>query len=172
LPITCSGSPDNYTAKLDKTTYKPGDIATLTVTFKDSTGALAADVYTLTGTAVTADSSAIAGSTTALTPNILGSNLTGTSGSSSTAGTTTDVTTDGVATYKFIVGSTAGSYQLLVDFPKVDANGHGATQTVPYSIADGSTSLNDVLKGIVSLIASINKQIAALAKLVAPAKKK
>ena len=42
----------------------------------------------------------------------------------------------------------------------------GSAQTVAYSIADGSTSLNDVLKGIVSLIASINKQIAALAKLV------
>jgi len=40
-------------------------------------------------------------------------------------------------------------------------------QTLSYTIADGSTSLNDVLKGIVSLIASINKQIAALAKLVA-----
>jgi hypothetical protein len=40
---------------------------------------------------------------------------------------------------------------LLVNFP---ANGSGqAAVTVPYTIADGSTSLNDVLKGIVALIA-------------------
>ena len=48
----------------------------------------------------------------------------------------------------------------------------GAAQTVAYSISSGGTSLNDVLKGIVSLIASINKQIAALAKLVTATKKK
>jgi len=64
------------------------------------------------------------------------------------------------------VGSTTGAYQAIVDFPFVDVAGVQAGLQVPYSIADGSTSLNDVLKGIVSLIASINKQIAALAKLV------
>ena len=36
--------------------------------------------------------------------------------------------------------------------------------TVAYTIADGATSNSDVLKAIVSLIASINKQIAALQK--------
>ena len=159
LPVTCSGSPYSYTAKLDKATYNPGDIATLTVTFKDSTGALAADVYTLTGTAVTTDSSAI--SSAANVPNIIGSNLTNTSGTTTTAGSALDVTTNGVATYKFIVGTTSGSYQAIVSFPKVDVG-----TTVAYTIASSGTSLNDVLKGIVSLIASINKQIAALAKLV------
>ena len=159
LPVTCSGSPYSYTAKLDKATYNPGDIATLSVTFKDSAGALAADVYTLTGTVVTTDSSAI--SSAANVPNIIGSNLTNTSGTTTTAGSALDVTTNGVATYKFIVGSTSGSYQAIVSFPKVDVG-----TTVAYTIASSGTSLNDVLKGIVSLIASINKQIAALAKLV------
>jgi hypothetical protein len=159
LPVTCSGSPYSYTAKLDKATYNPGDIATLTVTFKDSTGALAADVYTLTGTPLSAGvTSAIAG---ANVPNIIGSNLTNTSGTTTTAGSATDVTTNGVATYKFIVGTTSGSYQAIVSFPTVDVG-----TTVAYTIASSGTSLNDVLKGIVSLIASINKQIAALAKLV------
>jgi len=60
----------------------------------------------------------------------------------------------------------SGSYALNVDFPHVDALSGQAALQVPFTIADGSTSLNDVLKGIVSLIASINKQIAALAKLV------
>ena len=161
VPITCSSTPASYTAKFDKSSYNPGDIATLTVTFKDSTGALAADV-----------AGAIAASGANI-PNIVGSNLTNTSGTLLTAGTLTDVTTNGVATYKFIVvapaSGTSGSYQAIVDFPKVDS----ATQsglTVPYSIGSSGTSLNDVLKGIVSLIASINKQIAALAKLVAKKK--
>ena len=162
LPVTCSGTPDNYTAKLDKATYNPGDIATLTVTFKDVAGSVAADIYTVTHGAVSA--SAIAGSGTSL-PNIAGSQLTNTSGTSTDAGTQYDVTTNGVAKYKFIVGTTSGSYSALVDFPAVDA-AHGAAQTVAYTIASSGTSLNDVLKGIVSLIASINKQIAALAKLV------
>jgi hypothetical protein len=68
----------------------------------------------------------------------------------------------------FVVGApTIDPYggQLLVSFPTVNA-ADGANQTVTYTIKSGQTSLNDVLKGIVSLIASINKQIAALAKLV------
>jgi hypothetical protein len=159
IPVSCSGAAYSYTAKLDKASYNPGDIATLTVTFKDSKGSAAADVYTLTGTAVTTDSSAIA--TAANVPNIIGSNLTNTSGTATTAGSALDVTTNGVATYKFIVGSTSGSYQAIVSFGAVDVG-----TTVAYTIASSGTSLNDVLKGIVSLIASINKQIAALAKLV------
>jgi len=160
VPVTCSGSPATYTASFDKTSYNPGDLAILTVTFKDASGQLAADV-----------SGAIANASN--TPSIFGSNLTGTSGTAATAGTTSDDTANGVATYKFIVGSTAGSYRAFVDFPKIDAvaTAAGLTQgTVApvYTIASsGGTSLNDVLKGIVSLIASINKQIAALAKLVA-----
>ena len=159
VPVTCSGGASTYTAKFDKAKYAPGDIATLTVTFKDSSGALAADI-------VAGTSGGIASSATGKTPNITGSNLTNTSGTSTTAGTSTDATSNGVATYKFIVGSTSGSYQAIVDFPYVDVAGVQAGLQVAYSIADGSTSLNDVLKGIVSLIASINKQIAALAKLV------
>jgi len=81
----------------------------------------------------------------------------------------TDATTNGVITYKFVVGSPSTdpyNGQLVVTFGDVNANGVATAQTVQYKIASGSTSLNDVLKGIVSLIASINKQIAALAKLV------
>jgi len=79
------------------------------------------------------------------------------------AGQGTDA--DGTKTFQFVMGTTEGSYVAIVDAPSVDA-ADGAKQTVAYTIASGSTSLNDVLKGIVSLIASINKQIAALAKLV------
>jgi hypothetical protein len=172
VSVNCSGTAANYTAKLDKATYNPGDIAVLTVTFKDATGSLAADIYTQSTasgvTTVDANSSAI--SSAALPVAISGSNLTTTGGATSYAGTT-DVTTNGVATYKFIVGAPASGAafngQLVVDFPKVDAVLGQSGLNVPYTIAAaGGTTLNDVLKGIVSLIASINKQIAALAKLV------
>ena len=160
LPFSCSGSPATYTAALDASTYTPGSIATLTVTFKDSTGALAADVYA--GTALsggTVTSTGIANGTTA--PSITSGDMTIVS-----ATTATDGTTNGVVKYKFIVGSTGdGTYQLVASFPAVNAV-LGTAQTVSYKVSSGSTSLNDVLKGIVSLIASINKQIAALAKLV------
>jgi len=163
IAVAASGPAYSYTAALDKTTYAPGDIAKLTVTFKDSKGNLAND------------NAAIAGSGTSV-PTISGSNLSNTNGSSTTNGNASDSTSNGVATYKFIVGApTTDPYagQILVDFPVVDGrNSAQAAITVPYTIKSGTTSLNDVLKGIVSLIASINKQIAALAKLVAPAKKK
>jgi hypothetical protein len=160
VPVSCSGAPTAYTAKFDKSTYNSGDLATLTVTFKDSLGALAGDFA----------STKIAGSGTSL-PNIFGSNLSPSNGATTNAATATDNTTNGVVKYKFIVGATSGSYQAIVDFPAIDTasatiGGSQAALSVPYTIASSGTSLNDVLKGIVSLIASINKQIAALAKLV------
>ena len=159
VPVSCSGNAYTYTAKLDKDKYAPGDIATLTVTFKDSLGALASDQ---TNTITTAGNT-----TTALPAIYAGSALLLTGGySTTTAGNNTDATTNGVKKYTFIAGNTSGSYALNVDFPVVDAASGQSAQQIAFSIADGSTSLNDVLKGIVSLIASINKQIAALAKLV------
>jgi hypothetical protein len=69
--------------------------------------------------------------------------------------------------YTFTVGTASGAvpgkYQALVSFPTVST---GTTQTVGYEILGvaGAVSNADVLKAIVSLIASINKQIAALQK--------
>ena len=151
LAISCAGSPYTYAAALDKSTYSPGDIATLTVTFKDSKGNVASDV---------ANGIAASGSL----PSISGGNM-----GLVNAAAATDATTNGVITYKLIVGApTSDPYggQLVVSFPVVNANAVATAQTVGYKITSGGTSLNDVLKGIVSLIASINKQIAALAKLV------
>jgi len=154
LAVSCAGAPYTYTAALDKATYAPGDIAKLTVTFKDSKGNLANDT------------DAIASST--YKPSLSGGNLTLIGGTDATTGLATDSLTNGVITYKFTVGApTVDPYggQLVVSFGAVNSAALGAV-TVGYKIASGSTSLNDVLKGIVALIASINKQIAALAKLV------
>ena len=160
LTVTCADKPYSYTAKLDKSSYAPGDIATLTVSFLDQKGNAANDIA----------NGITPGTGTANIPTISGGYLTGTNGSTTTAGNVTDATTNGVTTYKLIVGApTSDPYngQLIVSFPTVNAlNAGQSAVTVGYSIKSGSTSLNDVLKGIVSLIASINKQIAALAKLV------
>jgi hypothetical protein len=63
------------------------------------------------------------------------------------------------------VGSIAGKYNAVVSFGTVNAES-GTNQSVGYEIiATGAGVSNaDVLKAIVSLIASINKQIAALQK--------
>jgi hypothetical protein len=145
MAFTCSGDADTYSAKLDKSSYKPGDIATLTVTFKDVKGSLANDKAT--GIAVAAPVISLGGMTAVTAP------------------AANDVTTNGVKTYTYTVGTSTGGYAGSVSFPTVNLL-DGVAQTLSYTIADGGTSLNDVLKGIVSLIASINKQIAALAKLV------
>jgi len=76
---------------------------------------------------------------------------------------------NGVKTYKFIVGSTEGSYQLSVDLPKYNSSTYSQTAlTVAYAVKASTASVSnaDVLKSIVSLIASINKQIQALQKLI------
>jgi len=145
----CNGDAVNYKASLDKASYVPGDIATLTITATDSAGAAANDQEAL-GTATTAE------------PAIAGSNMTAV-----TAATNADTFTAGKKTYKFIVGSTEGSYNLVVDLPKINSTTYSQDAvTVPYSIKLSSSAVSnaDVLKAIVSLIASINKQIAALQK--------
>jgi len=160
LPVLCAGAAVTYTAALDKKTYVPGDIATLTFTFKDSKGNLANDIdaVSASGKLISWNGSQISTAVTGWTP---------------ASAYPWDVASNGVIKLKYIVGSTTGNYTGIADVPALDSSSTPqAAVTLSYSISDGSTSLNDVLKGIVSLIASINKQIAALAKLVAPAKKK
>ena len=142
----CGGTtPYAITASLDKASYVPGDVATLTIKATDSKGAVVADTTT-TGTGYA----------------VAGSNMTAV-----TAPSTADTFTWGTKTYKFVVGSTEGSYQMSVSAPAYAA--YGVTdQTVPYSIKASTASVSnaDVLKSIVALIASINKQIQALQKLI------
>ena len=70
----------------------------------------------------------------------------------------------GVKTYSFKVGATAGNYNLSVVLGAITTD---TAKTVAYTIAsDGAVSNADVLKSIVALIASINKQIRALQKLI------
>ena len=78
---------------------------------------------------------------------------------------------NGVKTYTFTVGTTdgmtAGTYTSIIDFTSLTAV--AATKATPtYKLVTGgdTTTNADVLKSIVALIASINKQIQALQKLI------
>jgi hypothetical protein len=73
----------------------------------------------------------------------------------------TDLFTEGVRTYNAQM-TTAGTFNVVVSVSGTVTK----TATTGYSIADSVTGVSnaDVLKAIVSLIASINKQIAALQK--------
>jgi hypothetical protein len=78
---------------------------------------------------------------------------------------------DGTSTYTYTVGGTtavtAGSYTAIIDFASLtDVAAVKATPSYKVSTGGDSTTNADVLKSIVALIASINKQIQALQKLI------
>jgi len=153
--IQNSGSPVNYTASLDKASYVPGDIATLTITGKDSKGFAANDVFVI-GSGSAGEVMSLAGSQMTL----VGAVSTDKFGSGT-----------GTKTYKFVVGTTEGSYSMVVDIPLINtatnkANYGAAAQTVAYKVASATAGVTnaEVLAAIVKLIASINKQIRALQK--------
>ena len=156
--VACYGDIVTYTASLDKATYNTGDIATLTISVKDIKGNVANDVDDL-GTDATAANQP--------TVDLGGMTLIG--GNADGNPTYSDSATAGVKTYKVRVGTTTGAYTGVVSLPQFNASATAPTQTsvtLQYKIvsSDAGVSMADVLKAIVSLIASINKQIAALQK--------
>ena len=157
LSVSCSKIAFKYTASYDKAVYAPGEIATLTVSFTDSDGRAAAD--SLTSAADNATNVVAVISTSGVTK--VGA-----------ADAADDLRTqNGKLTYQFIVGQTEGSFANSVSFPQVNTNGAlGSTGPVTAAITIKSSTATvtnaDVLKSIVSLIASINKQIQALQKLI------
>jgi len=140
-----NGSLNSFAVAWDKTTpYNPGEIAVLTVTGKDAYGNAIAD-----GTAAAGLSLTVAGSATA------GFTSVGTACSASTA------FYGGVFTCKF-AANTEGAWSYSVDV--TTATPQSASVGALKITSGGGVSNADVLKAIVSLIASINKQIAALQK--------
>ena len=149
----CADDPYTYTTSFDKATYTVGDIATATVKFLDSKGnptntkdAVGANTWTLPF---------MTGVTFALSGNY----------ASSAAVTKAD----GSISYTFTVGTTsgvtAGTYTGVIEY---SGPAGGVKSTPTYKIVTGgdTTTNADVLKSIVALIASINKQIQALQKLI------
>jgi hypothetical protein len=144
----CADDPYTFTASFDKASYVQGEIATLTVQFLDSKGNKANTV----GNHGSAATSAFPMMTAV-------SSLTGVVASKN----------DGTRSYTFTIGGTtavtAGAYVAIVDYASLLAS---TKQSPAYKISTGSTDVSnaEVLKSIVALIASINKQIQALQKLI------
>ena len=148
--VRCADNPYTYTASMDKASYNQGEIGTLTVQFLDSKGNKANSVIAV-------------GASTLVLPMLTLVTATG----SATA--ITDA--EGAIKYTFTVGTTsgmtAGTYSGIVDFTALTAvAATKATPTYKLSTGGDTTTNADVLKSIVALIASINKQIQALQKLI------
>jgi hypothetical protein len=146
----CADDPYTYTASFDKAKYTQGEIATLTVKFLDSKGNAANSLDT-------------PGAVSMVVPFLTAISATGSASMLPDA--------NGVKTYTFTVGTTggmtAGTYTSIIDFTSLTAV--AATKATPtYTLVTGgdTTTNADVLKSIVALIASINKQIQALQKLI------
>jgi len=145
----CANDPYTYTASWDKASYVQGDLAKLTVKFKDSKGN-DANSYRPGASIITAPMMTLV---------------------STTGSATSYLKADGSVEYTFAVGLstgiTDGKYTSTVDFTALTAVA-ASVATMTYNVGTGVTAVSnaDVLKSIVALIASINKQIQALQKLI------
>jgi trimeric autotransporter adhesin len=137
VALTCAGGVATYTVSTDKAAYKIGEIAVITITAKDSAGNAVSNVT-----------------------NMGANDLVSVGGGALTrASVTADTFTGGVRTYNAQL-TTAGTFNTVVAV----SGSTTKSATAAYSVSGGDSSNADVLKAIVSLIASINKQIAALQK--------
>jgi hypothetical protein len=148
--LRCADNPYSYTASWDKASYVQGEIATLTVKFLDSKGN-------------PANSTSGTGTWTSVTPMLTNVSATGAAAGLGLTGSKTYTYTVGTST-----GATAGTYVSVIDFTTLTGAGTAVKATPSYKITTGgdTTTNADVLKSIVALIASINKQIQALQKLI------
>jgi hypothetical protein len=158
VKISCGAAVSTWTVSMDKASYVPGDIATVTISHKDASGNAPFDPYSAADDSTSELANWVYGSS-GTAPTVAGSNLTAV-----VAPAAGDYTVAGVKKYTFTVGATEGDYNLTVSLAGIATD--SAAKTVKYSIKSSSSAVSnaDVLKAIVSLIASINKQIAALQK--------
>jgi len=153
VTVSCAGGVDTYTVSADKASYKIGEVATFTITAKDSKGNPVHDYLNTANAALTT------GTATA-DISIGGGTITKAAAVTDPIGALAG-NASGVATFKAQM-TTAGSFNTVVNIP-------GSTTksiTTSYTVSGGDASNADVLKSIVALIASINKQIQALQKLI------
>jgi hypothetical protein len=148
--IRCADNPYSYTASFDKASYVQGEIATLTVKFLDSKGN-------------PANSTSDTGPWVGVTPMLTNISTTGAAGG---------LDKNGVKTFTYSVGTstglTSGSYVAVIDYTTLTGAGTATKQTPSYKVTTATTDIafSEVLKSVVALIASINKQIQALQKLI------
>jgi len=143
----CADDPYTFTASFDKASYVQGELATLTVQFLDSKGNKA---NTVGAHGALTDSTPMFTEITSQTATVVNK-------------------ANGSRQYVYSVGTstglTAGTYVASISYSSLVAS---TTQTPTYKVSTGgdTTTNADVLKSIVALIASINKQIQALQKLI------
>jgi len=153
VKTTVSTGVSTFTASWDKATYAPGEIATLTITGLDSGSRPVG-----TGVAL--------GTTALVTTNTDGlASVTASCDAANIVTATSAYYTDGVKTCKFAVKNTEGSYAYTVVVTNSSSQA-AIAGTIAVKSASTVVSNADVLKSIVALIASINKQIQALQKLI------
>jgi hypothetical protein len=161
LPVTCAGAAVSYKLSYDKASYTPGSIATASVSFFDKKGNPSTDNETTTSDT---------GTLVALTISTSGMKGTG----PIVAIAAGDDTKQGVKTYQYVVDVTEGTFTNTVTASTADSNATAAAltgtkaATATFVVASGTSTVTnaEVLKSIVALIASINKQIQALQKLI------
>jgi len=151
----CSAAPYTVTGSWDKASYTPGSIATLTLSYKDIFGNKS-NAYDSISVSSANTTMTITGAPSATPVTAIGNDK--------PSGVT------GEKTYQFVVGSTEGDFVAVVVPTEVVENNPTVQKnlSLPYSVKAGTASVSnaDVLKSIVALIASINKQIQALQKLI------
>jgi hypothetical protein len=132
---------------LDKASYSPGQIMTVTIGAKDSAGR------------IIPDGTALAASAGALSFTLAGA------AALAAAPVYTDTSENGVWTYKYIAGTITGDWAANLGLSGIVTD---TAKQSTFSIKSSSTEVTnaEVLKSIVALIASINKQIQALQKLL------
>jgi hypothetical protein len=154
VSVSCAGGVDTYTVSTDKASYNIGDVATFTVTAKDSKGNPVHD-YLNTANA------ALATGTATADISIGGGTITKAAAVTDAIGALAG-NASGTATFKAQL-TTEGTFNAVVNIP-------GSTTksvTVSYKVnSSGAVSNAQVLQSIVALIASINKQIQALQALI------
>jgi hypothetical protein len=143
ITASVSAGLNSFAVSWDKATYAPGDLATVSISGKDVYGTVIAD-----GTPLTGYEGAVASGLTAV----------------GTACSATRTFSDGVVKCVYAAGNTDGSYSYSFDVTTATAQSP-SVGAVKVAGAAGVTNA-DVLKSIVALIASINKQIQALQKLI------
>ena len=137
------GSASTFEASWDKAQYQPGDIATLTISAKDAYGNPMASGVALTGLDIIANGMTVVGSACSVTSTY----------------------TAGAKTCKYAASVTTGGYGWSAKITTLTAQS-AVTGTIKIASDASAVSNADVLKSIVALIASINKQIQALQALI------
>jgi hypothetical protein len=142
VTANCGGALETFTASLDKAVYNTGEVATLTISGLDANGKIVNDAVAMAGATIS-----IGGMTAVVAPS------------------TADTFSAGVKKYTYKVDTTTGNYVASVALTSGSAQAPVTIQVAIKSSSVGTTN-EDVLKSIVALIASINKQIQALQKLI------